>query len=116
MINVKHIYKQMEKNILFVAIGVAGIIIIGALILSQSGFNLQNIKLGGFSDKAIAEKAVDYINNNKLSQDTASLDDTSISGQSGLIKFKIKVGTNSFDSYATRDGKLFFPQAFELIK
>lgn len=119
-LKMKHFYKEMEKNILFISIGVAGIIIVGALLLSRGGIHFQNIHVGGLlggfqSNKAIAQKAVDYINNNKLSQDTASLDGNT-SMESGLVKFKIKIGSNSYDSYATKDGKLFFPQAFQLTK
>jgi len=31
-----------------------------------------------------------------------------------MVKIKIKIGDNNFDGYATRDGKLFFAQAFEM--
>jgi hypothetical protein len=38
------------------------------------------------------------------------------SRESGLIKFKLKVGTAEYDTYATKDGKLFFPQVFNMAK
>ena len=60
----------------------------------------------------VAKKVIDYINNNQLSSTTASLG--GVSEESGLVKVKIKIGANSFDSYATKDGKFLFPQAFDM--
>ncbi|OGZ65323.1 MAG: hypothetical protein A3D34_01880 [Candidatus Staskawiczbacteria bacterium RIFCSPHIGHO2_02_FULL_33_16] len=65
------------------------------------------------SNEAIVEKAMNYLNNSGLLEgQTASAD--SFSEESGMVKIKIKIGDNNFDGYATRDGKLFFAQAFEM--
>lgn len=63
----------------------------------------------GPSNEAIAKKAVDFIN--KGGQ-TASIE--SVSEESGLVKIRLTVDGNPFDSYATKDGKLLFPKAFNL--
>ena len=77
---------------------------------SNPGFSFPNIF--GMSNDQVGKRAVDYINNNQLSQTPASL--VSVSEESGLVKVKIKIGETEFDSYATKDGKLLFPQAFNM--
>ncbi len=112
--NVSKFFKKVDKNTVYIGITVIAIIATGILIFERpsSPFSLSNIF--GPSDERIAKKAVDYINNNKLSRTPASL--VSVSNDSGLIKIKIKIGTNEYDSYVTKNGKLLFPQAFDLTK
>ncbi len=104
--------KNMNKNTILVAIAIIGIVITGGLIFAKSntGFSLPNIF--GMSDQQVGQKAVDYINNNQLSSTPATL--VSVSEESGLVKVKIKIGDSEFDSYATKDGKFLFPQAFNM--
>jgi hypothetical protein len=104
--------KKMNRNTIFVAIAIIAIIVTSVLIFAHSnqGFTIPTIF--GMSDSQIGKKAIDYINNNQLSSTPASL--VSVSEASGLVKVKIKIGTSSFDSYATKDGKLLFPQAFDM--
>jgi len=64
------------------------------------------------SDTQVGKNAVAYINNNQLSSTPATF--VSASEASGLVKVKIKIGTSSFDSYVTKDGKLLFPQAYDM--
>jgi hypothetical protein len=108
----KNRLKNMDRNTILVCIAVIAIIIVGGLIFakSNSGFSFPTIL--GYSDKAIGEKVVKYINDNQLASTPASV--VSVSRVSGLVKVKIKIGTNEFDSYATKDGSLLFPQAFEM--
>jgi len=104
--------KKMNRNTILVCIAVIAIIITGVLIFinTNQGFSFPNIL--GYSDQQIGEMTVKYINDNQLSQTTASL--VGVSKVSGLVKVKIKIGTTEFDSYATKDGKFLFPQAFEM--
>ena len=113
---IKHWLKGMEKNMVPLSLAAAGIIITAAIIISQSGVSFSGISLPsiGMSDQKIAENAIAYINNNQLSETPASLVAGTVERQSGLVKFKIDIGGNAFDSYATRDGKLLFPQVFIL--
>ncbi len=66
---------------------------------------------GGMSAKSVAQKSVNYVDKNLLQQgQTATL--VSYSEESGLIKLKINIGGKDYDSYATKDGKIFLPQGF----
>lgn len=114
---VKHFFKNIkwDKNTILVSIAVVGVVIAGGLIYANSNPNFSLANIFGQSNGAIAQKAVKYINDNGLSQTPATLDGN-VSEESGLVKFKIKIGTNSFDTYATKDGKLFFPQVFVMEK
>ncbi len=105
--------KNINKNTILAAIAIIAIIITGGLIFASKnhGFSLPTIF--GKSDAEIGKATVDYINNNKLSQSTASL--VSVSEESGLVKIKIKIGTSQFDSYVTKDGKFLFPDATQAI-
>jgi hypothetical protein len=104
--------KNINRNTILIGVAVIAIVITGVLIFAKSniGFSLPNIF--GMSDNQVGKRAVDYINNNQLSQTPASL--VSVSEESGLVKVKIKIGDSEFDSYATKDGKLLFPQAFDM--
>lgn len=103
---------KLNRNNVLVGIAVIGIIVTGVLISAKSnqGFSLSGIF--GTSDNQIAKKAIDYINSNQLSQTPASL--VSATEESGLVKIKIKIGTDQFDSWVTKDGKLLFPKAIDM--
>ena len=100
-----------NRNNILIGIAVIAIVATGVLIYFKSNNNFSFPSIFGISDKQVAERVINYINNNKLSNTPASL--VSVSQESGLVKVKIKIGTQEFDSYATKDGKLLFPQAFE---
>jgi hypothetical protein len=106
---------KLDKNNILVGIAILAIIITGVVIYAgpDSKFSINNFNLFGSSKKQLAQKAVDFINNNGLSQLPASLSGDVVE-QNGLIKFKIKIGTNEFDSYLSKDGKLLFPQAIKI--
>lgn len=102
--------KNLNKNTVLIGVAAVGIIIVGGLVYANSnpGFSLSNLNLGfGTSKDQIAQKTVDYINNNNLSDSPVSL--LEVSEESGMIKIKIKIGDNEFESYVTKDGKLLFP-------
>lgn len=101
-----------NRNNVLVLVAMIGILVTGGLIYANSNSNFSLSSFFGASDAQIGKKAVDYINNSGLSSSPASL--VSVSEASGLIKVKIKIGTNEFDSYATKDGKLLFPQALDM--
>lgn len=116
MHRVKNFIKNMDKNMKLAIVAVIGVIVVGALIYGNSNpsFSLSSIlsKIGfGSSGKELAQKAVDYINNEGLSQTPATVSGD-VTEESGVFKFKIKIGSNEFDSYVTKDGKLLFPQVF----
>lgn len=102
-----------DKNTLLPAIAIAAIVIVGGLAYANThgGLSLPGL---GMSNQAVADNAVAYINNNQLSQSQATLVEGSVTSEYGLVKFKISIGGQSFDSYATRDGKFLFPQALDI--
>jgi len=104
---------NLNKNTILLGIAALGIIVTGALIYINQNPNQFPFLNFGMSNDAIAKKSLDYLNTTVLAgQAQASL--VGVSEESGLVKIKIKVGTSEYDSYATKDGKLLFPQAFNL--
>ena len=104
--------KNINRNTVLIAIAAVGIVVTGVLIFANTNKGFTMPSIFGMSDKQVAKNVIDYINNNQLSSTPATL--VSISEASGLVKVKIKIGTNEFDSYATKDGKLLFPQSFDM--
>lgn len=105
----------MNKNSLFLGTAILAIAVTGILLFGNSGFgnSMPFLQLGSMSAEAIAKKSVNYLNNNILAQgQTATL--VGYKSENGIIKMDIKIGDNTYDSYATKDGKLFFPEAFDL--
>jgi hypothetical protein len=111
--SVKDFFKKMDRNTLIAGIAIVGILVVGGLIYANSNPDLlSGFNIFGASNDQLAKKAVDYINNNGLAQSTASL--VSVSEESGLIKLKIDIGGEQFDSYVTKDGKPLFPQVLKM--
>lgn len=101
---------KMSKNTMLIGVAVIAIIIVGVLILADG----KSFSIPGFgkSDDAKAKIAIEYLNKNVLSGQTASLE--GVSRESGLIKIKLKIGETAYDSYISNDGKLLFAQAIEI--
>ncbi|MEK7562243.1 MAG: hypothetical protein AAB509_00990 [Patescibacteria group bacterium] len=106
---------NLNKNTVLLGVAAVGIIITGFLIYaSQNPNQLPFLKLGAsLSNDEIAKKSLDYLNKSVLSGG-AQAELVGISEESGVVKVKIKIGTTEYDSYATKDGKLLFPQAFTM--
>lgn len=69
---------------------------------------------GSLSGDAAAKKAIDYVNAKVLTGDSKATLDGKVVSESGLYKFNVKVATDSFPSYVSKDGKLFFPQIMKI--
>jgi len=68
---------------------------------------------GALTDTEAGLKIISFINENLMAPGTkATLD--SINEEAGVYKMIISAEGESITSYATKDGKTFFPQAFEL--
>jgi len=78
--------------------------------------NQEKIKRIVFKEtpsQEIAEKVVEFINQNMLPEGiSASL--LEVIEENGLYKIRIKIDENEYTSYVTKDGKLFFPQGIDL--
>lgn len=109
----------MNKNNILIGIAVVAVLVTGVLVsVKYSKTSMPSLPLPSFlnlgmSRDAVTKKAMDYLNNTILQQgQKAELVETS--EESGVIKIKIKIGTNTYDSYVSKDGKLLFPEAFNI--
>ncbi len=107
-----------KKESILVGVAVVVVIIVGLLLLKSYGPSSISSKLnflpfGQSSDEKVAKKALDFINQNLL-QEGQKAELVSSSTDSGVIKFTIKIGTDNYDSFITKNGKLFCPQIYDL--
>ena len=115
-LNMSMATKYLNKDKILIGLAIVAVIITGVLVYGKIAkkdmLGWINISLP-MSKEAIAKKSVDYLNANVLSQgQTAELGE--ISEVSGIVKMQLKINGNTYDSYATKDGKLFFPEAFNI--
>lgn len=103
---------RFNKNFIIIAIAVVVVILTGVLIFINSSSGGVFSFLSSVSKQEAVDNAIDYLNNNLLQGQKATASD--ISDESGVIKFKVNIDANSYDSYVTKDGRLFFPQAYTL--
>src|SRR3989344_1661381 len=103
---------KLNKNTVLIVVALVAILVTGVLVSNKSlSSNVLSLLKVGMSNDAIAKKSIEYLNSSVLQNgQTATL--KSISEESGLIKLEITIGTSTYTSYATRDGKLLFPEAF----
>ena len=101
--------QDLNKNTIFASLAVIGIVVIAGLIYFNSNPSFSLFSGFSGSKDEIAQKAIDYINDNQLASSEATL--VSSVEESGIIKIKLEIDGNEFDSYITKDGKLLFPQA-----
>ncbi len=81
--------------------------IVGVFIILNQGKTEKNQTV----PEDLAQKAIDYINENMLSEGLkASL--VSVVEESGLYKIHLEIGDEKYDSYVSKDGKLLFPPGF----
>ncbi len=99
------------KNLIPISIVIAGILIAGALIYLNQGKVTEEVS-EGLSPQQVAEKAINYINENFDVGGTASL--ISVAEENGVYKIHLKIGEKEYDSYVTKDGKLLFTEGIDL--
>ncbi|MEK7104059.1 MAG: hypothetical protein AAB842_01490 [Patescibacteria group bacterium] len=90
---------------------VMGVLAVGILVIAYYAFFGSPTNL---TAKKATDVALAYINSDLLSDGSLASLDGPIASQSGLYKFKLKVGDQSFDSFVTKDGKFLFPQVIEI--
>lgn len=105
---------KLNKNSILVIVAVLAVAITSFLVIADSFFSDAFSFLGlSSSSEEIAKKSVDYINS-QLLQDGKTATLVSFSKESGVVKMTLNIGGSNYDSYATRDGKLFFPEALNI--
>ena len=105
---------ENRKNLIPIAIIIAGLLIAGAFVYVNQG-KVSEKAPEGLSPQQAAEKAINYINQNLLQGGaTASL--INVIEENGIYKFRLKIGENEYDSYVTKNGKLLFIEGIDLEK
>ena len=108
----------MNKKLIPIAIIIAGILIGGSIIYiniskcqCQAELTEKGIEI--LSLQEASEKAINFINDNLLrGRATASLIEST--EENGLYKIKFSLADQEIESYLTRDGEIFFPEAINL--
>jgi Thioredoxin len=100
---------KKKRNII---LGSAVLLVVVAVVL---GITLYNSK-GNLKPEAARVKVENFVNT-YLMQNGAKATVSDVTEAYGLYKMKISIGSNqTVDSYVSRDGKLFFPQALDVAK
>jgi len=103
--------KKRKINFGFIAAFV--FLLLLAISIYTNGFRTRVFIPPGPAEK-VAQKAVNFINENNLLQGAQAILVSSNWEENGLCKFKIKVNDREFDSYISSDGKLLFPEAVDI--
>lgn len=99
--------EKITKNLIPISVVIAGLVIAGAFVYTNQPYS------GEISAEMAGSKTIDFINKNLLAPGmTASLLD--ISDKGSAYKIRLKIEEMEFDSYISKDGKLFFPEGFSL--
>ena len=98
--------EKTNKNLMPIAIVIAGVIVAGAILFVSQKVDVPSETI---SAKQAGEKTISFINENLLPEGiTASL--VSIIDESGVYKIQLEIGGQEFPSYVTKDGKILFPE------
>lgn len=93
------------------------VVILLAILLVSAFITQKKLQKSGKNEatsaQQIAEKAINYINQNNLGGGaTASL--VEVVEEKEVYRIHLKIGDKEYDSYATKDGKFLFPQGIDL--
>ena len=105
----KKISKLEIKKIAPIALVLVGVVIAGVSIFNRSKV-VERCPGEAISSAAAGDIAVKYINE-VLLKGKSQVTLKGVSEENCLYKVKIGLGSNEIDTYITRDGKTFFPQA-----
>lgn len=126
MRNIQNMNLADNKNFIITILSLICLVLAGVLISDQQSVEKKTdeedkqkiISLGQVAEiippEQVAKSVLAYINKNILKDETKAELNGEITEEQGLYKFEIKIGSEKIFSYATKDGKLFFPQAFDL--
>jgi len=107
----KHKNMIANKKNLIIIVLIAIILAIAVVYLYQG----QSKKKETLSFQSTAEKAISYINQNLLGgEGTASL--VGVTEVNGVLKINLKIAEKEYNSYVTKDGKILFPDGYEVDK
>ncbi|MFH1181660.1 MAG: hypothetical protein V1702_01760 [Candidatus Woesearchaeota archaeon] len=102
---------RMRKTALWQLIA-AAFAVLFIIAIYTHGFSSSAAQPSQLSKDEAATKVIDYINKNLLAEGvTAKLN--SVKEENGLYFINMTISGQTFASYASKDGELFFPQAFD---
>ncbi len=107
----------MPKRSIFVVIIVVGIVIAGVIAYSSYSKKVKEASGGEeiMSSQEVAENVLVYVNQNILrGRATAALIGTV--EESGLYKITLNIQDTEYETYATRNGKFWFPESINLTE
>ena len=108
----KKIQRFFEKNKIFSKIIPIALVLILGLI---GYFSFSPSRTNNLNEQEAKTKAEEFINSYLMSAGSkASV--TEITKEYGLYKLKVDIVSSIVDSYMSKDGKLFFPQALDIEK
>jgi len=110
------IQKIIKENLFIIAVVVVGVLIVGAVFFTRYQKSPVCVVGNGqqkISSSEISDKVIKYVNENIL-KGSASASVAGVSEENGLYKIKLKIQENEFDSYATLDGRFFFPEGMNM--
>jgi len=103
-----------SKNLIAVIVAVA-VVSLGAYLWYLGNGKENGTIQSSLVPEEAADKALSFINENLLPDGvTASL--VNVLEENGVYKFKMKIDDQEYDSYVTKDGKLFFVEGIDLDK
>lgn len=106
---------KLDKNLLPLFLIAGGLIIAGVLVLFVPQLRLDIKKTSDVVPlQKAAESALNFINKNILAGQQTSATLISYAEEKGLYKLRLSIQGQEFDSYITKDGKIFFPEAVNL--
>jgi protein-disulfide isomerase len=106
----------MNKILIPISIMIAGLLVAGALVyINQGKIEQLTSEEEAAAFQKIAEKAINYINENKDAL-TGGYDASlvSVEEEGDILKIRLKVAEQEYDSYVTKDGKFLFPGGYNL--
>lgn len=113
---IKYMSERLTKNLIPIAIVVAGLLIGGVIIYVNTTQKCLPESISEvLSSQEAGERLINFINQNLLrGGTTASL--VNIVEENGLYKIKIAIEGQEMESYLTLDGKLLFPEVIDLTE
>lgn len=109
--------EKITKNLTPLAVIIAAILIAGALIYIKTGgvkeASQASLITQSLTSQQVAERAINYINQNLVQQGT-TVSLVNITEENGIYKIRIKIENSEYDTYATKNGEIFFAQGYNL--
>lgn len=99
--------KKPNQNLIIGGVVLVAVVVVGGIIYFQK----SGLQQDGLSSQEISDKVLSYIAESMPDSQASVLN---IFEENGLYKFTLQLNGQEFISYASKDGKLLFPQAINL--